>query len=211
MIARTRWPRVCLSVRPTKQPRALRVGVRRALAGEVGQEEQPFAAGRRHGGFFGEHVVDVDLAASWPRRSSAWHSALRNHCSEPPAESVTPIMCHLPRTAWQNVCSRPAGSTCGVVAVDEHDAGGADRRRQHAAADDAVAHGAGRAIAGPADHHAIGRQAQRLGRFGGELAGDFFRFVTRGQQTRIELQLAEQLLRPAAIAPRRAAACRWRR
>jgi hypothetical protein len=23
---------------------------------------------------------------------------------------LTPIMCHLPRTAWQNVCSRPAGS-----------------------------------------------------------------------------------------------------
>src|SRR3954470_21486344 len=35
-----------------------------------------------------------------------------NHDSEPPALSVTPIMCHLPRTAWQNVCSRPSGSTC---------------------------------------------------------------------------------------------------
>ncbi len=23
-------------------------------------------------------------------------------------------MCHLPCTAWQNVCSRPAGSTCTV-------------------------------------------------------------------------------------------------
>src|SRR6185295_11830984 len=37
---------------------------------------------------------------------------LRNHCRLPPLESVTPIMCHLPLTAWQNVCSRPAGSTC---------------------------------------------------------------------------------------------------
>mgnify|MGYP000558873655 CR=1 FL=1 len=32
--------------------------------------------------------------------------------TDPPAASVTPIMCHLPCTAWQNVCSRPSGSTC---------------------------------------------------------------------------------------------------
>ena len=51
------------------------------------------------------------------------------------------------------------------VAVDEHDAGGADRRRERAAADDAVADRAGRAVAGPADDHAIGRQAELLGRF----------------------------------------------
>src|SRR4051812_17739963 len=35
-----------------------------------------------------------------------------NQESEPPALSVTPIMCHLPCTAWQKVCSRPSGSTC---------------------------------------------------------------------------------------------------
>src|SRR5215831_20736610 len=35
-----------------------------------------------------------------------------NHDSEPPALRLTPIMCHLPCTAWQKVCSRPCGSTC---------------------------------------------------------------------------------------------------
>ena len=39
-----------------------RIGVRRAFAGEVRQEEQAFGAGRRDGGFFGEDIVDVDLA-----------------------------------------------------------------------------------------------------------------------------------------------------
>src|SRR5215218_1580938 len=42
------------------------------------------------------------------------HRASTNHCSEPPALRLTPIMCHLPRTAWQKVCNRPSGSTCIV-------------------------------------------------------------------------------------------------
>ena len=99
-------------------------------------------------------------------------------------------MCHLPRTAWQNVCSRPCGIDLRRVAVDEHDAGRADRRGEHAAADDAVADGAGRAVARAADDHAVGRQAEQLGRLRGELAGDFFGFVARGEQARVELQLS---------------------
>ena len=38
---------------------------------------------------------------------------MRNHCRQPPAERFTPIMCHLPRTAWQKVCTRPSGSIFG--------------------------------------------------------------------------------------------------
>src|SRR5262245_53664283 len=40
-----------------------RIGMRRALAGEVRQEEDAFRAWRRNSRFFGEHIVRVDLAA----------------------------------------------------------------------------------------------------------------------------------------------------
>ena len=36
--------------------------------------------------------------------------ASRNHCSDPAAESITPMACHAPGTAWQKVWRRPAGS-----------------------------------------------------------------------------------------------------
>ena len=72
-------------------------------------------------------------------------------------------MCHLPRTAWQKVWTRPSGIDLHLVAMDEHHAGGADRRGEHALADDAVAHRPRRAVAGPAHHHAIGRKAQQSG------------------------------------------------
>ena len=40
------------------------------------------------------------------------HRLLRNHCKLPAALSTTPMICHLPGTAWQKVWARPAGSTC---------------------------------------------------------------------------------------------------
>jgi hypothetical protein len=85
------------------------------------------------------------------------------------------------------------------VAVDEHDARGADRGRQAAAADDAVAHGPRRAIAGAADHQAIGGQAQQFGGLAGERAGWLLGFVAIGQQRAIELELFQQLRRPVAL------------
>ncbi len=109
-------------------------------------------------------------------------------------------MCHLPRTAWQKVCTRPAGSILHLVAMDEHHARGADRGRQRAAIDDAVAHRAGRAIAGPAHHDAIGRQPQLLGRCRRQFAGDFFRFVAVGQQAAVEFQLAKQFVDQSRLA-----------
>ena len=30
----------------------------------------------------------------------------RAHCSEPAAESITPMACQAPGTAWQNTCTR---------------------------------------------------------------------------------------------------------
>ena len=34
----------------------------------------------------------------------------RAHCSEPAAESMTPMACQVPGTAWQNTCTRACGS-----------------------------------------------------------------------------------------------------
>ena len=78
------------------------------------------------------------------------------------------------------------GIDLDFVAVDEHHARRADRRRQHAATDDAVAHGAGRAVAGSADDDALGRQAEQLGRLGRKLAGHLFGFVKIAQQAAVK-------------------------
>ena len=87
------------------------IGVRRALAGEIGQEEQPLAAGRRRLGRFGsERSIGVAAWSAGPPRSRPGRARCGTIASEPPPERFTPIMCHLPRTAWQKVCSRPSGS-----------------------------------------------------------------------------------------------------
>ena len=178
-----------------KQPRASGIGVRRALAGQIGQEKQPFAAGRTLGRF----ARRARHRRFCLCRAASLQTCSANHCSEPPALRLTPIMCHLPCTAWQNVCSRPSGSTCTSSRVDEHHAAGADRRRKRAARDDAGAHGIGRAVAGAADHHAIGRKPKLLGDRRRQFAGDLLRLIACGQQRLIELQLFQQLFRPVAL------------
>ena len=86
------------------------------------------------------------------------------------------------------------------VAVDEHDAGRADRRREHALAHDAIADRAGRTVARAADDHAIGREAEQLRRFRRQLAGDFFRFVAAWRTgSASSSSFDEQLFRPAAM------------
>ena len=37
-------------------------------------------------------------------------NASRNQRSDPAADSITPIACQVPGTAWQNTCSRASGS-----------------------------------------------------------------------------------------------------
>ena len=83
------------------------IGVRRPLAGKIRQEEQPLAARPARLGPRRSAGRRLRVLARLAAAASAWHSALRNHCSEPPAERFTPIMCHLPRTAWQKVWTRP--------------------------------------------------------------------------------------------------------
>ncbi len=74
------------------------VGVRRPLAGEVRLEEEAFGAGLP-ALRLGEQLV---VGRTAERR--------RSQASEPAAESITPIACQVPGTAWQNVCSRASGS-----------------------------------------------------------------------------------------------------
>ena len=88
-------------------------------------------------------------------------------------------MCHLPRTAWQNVCNRPSGSTSGVSLWTNMTPDVPSDAFNMPALDDAVANRPRRAVACTADDHAIGRQPQRFGRVRGQLAGHVFRFVDR--------------------------------
>ena len=84
-----------------------RVGVRRALAGEVGQEQEPVAA------------------RAGPRRRGATRSsydapgasASRNQRRLPAADSITDIMCQRPGTAWQKAWTRPRASKSGRSVV----------------------------------------------------------------------------------------------
>ncbi len=85
------------------------------------------------------------------------------------------------------------------VAMNEHDARGADRRAQRALADDAVADRPCGAISCPADHDAVGAQAEFVGRRSRELAGHLFRFVAFGEEARVEFELGKQRLRPVAL------------
>ena len=108
-------------------------------------------------------------------------------------------MCHLPRTAWQNVWSRPCGSNCGwslwtnttpEVPIDVLSSPVLTMPLPTAPA--------AQSPAPPTTLH-CGGEAEQLGGVGGERAGDFFRLVARGQQAGVEFQLVEQRLRPAAI------------
>ena len=58
-IARARWPRPWPSVRPANTPRALGLPERRALTGQVRQEDQAVGP-RRRCGDLGEEILDRD-------------------------------------------------------------------------------------------------------------------------------------------------------
>ena len=40
----------------------------------------------------------------------AGRNVSRAHCNEPAAESITPMACQPPGTAWQKTCTRACGS-----------------------------------------------------------------------------------------------------
>ena len=78
----------------------VRVRVRRPLAGEVREEQHA----RRHPA----RRPRPPREARRTRRPAA--NASRNQRSEPAAESITPIACQVPGTAWQKTCRRASGS-----------------------------------------------------------------------------------------------------
>ena len=73
------------------------------------------AACARRSGTAGTSVPRSRRATARPPRSDP-HTptpgaiVLRSHCSDPAADSITPIACQAPGTAWQNACTRPSPS-----------------------------------------------------------------------------------------------------
>ena len=198
MIARTRSPALVRERQADEAAAGVRVGVRRPLAGKIGQEEQAVAAGGHGCGLGGEQFVGVDLFLL-----RLGHDRGAQGVAEPLQRSASrKVHAHHVPLAADGVAEGVDAALrvdLHFVAVDEDHAGGAQRGGEYARGDDAVAHGAGRAVARPADHEAIGGKAQLGCGCRGELAGDFFRFITAGQQARIEFQLGEQLGRPSPL------------
>ena len=149
----SRCRRSWASVRPDERAAGERVGVRAALARQVGQEQQPVAAGRR----------PAAASSTSSPNGTPGATASRNQRRLPAAESITDIMCHRPGTAWQNAWTRPAGSNSGpsVVAntTPEVPSDSATRPGTTAPDPDRV----GRLVAAARHHRRPGAQAGRLG------------------------------------------------
>ena len=91
-VRRASW----LALRPTSAPRASGSACGVRSPDEVGQEHDAAGAGR-DGLRLGHQRAEGHPRA---RRCRA------AHCSEPAAESITPMACQAPGTAWQNTCTR---------------------------------------------------------------------------------------------------------
>ena len=89
---------------PDERAAGQRIRVGAALAGEVGEEQQAVAAGRRR----------PPPRRPAPRTPTPGASASRNQRRLPAADSITDIMCQRSGTAWQKAWTRPAGSTSGA-------------------------------------------------------------------------------------------------
>ena len=158
-------------------PARVWIGVRRALAGEVRREQQALASRASSGP---------------PRRRASLRSTpstLAEPGDRPPPDSITPIACHVPGTAWQKVCtraSRPARSE------------GAPRRRARRAERD-------RDGPGPVDADPE--------RGGGLVAGaaDLGRLARGRQPFERDLERGADLVRPARGRRHRTAASPTRR
>ena len=178
------WPRVCLSVSPTNAPRRQRVGVRRALAGEVGQEEEPLGARRRRLRFVGEQIVDVDLLSLGdgrvrPGRARCGTTAATRR---PTASRPSCATCRGPRgrTCAAGPRGRPAASSLWTNTTPEVPIEVESTPLRTMPLPTAPA---AQSPAPPTTTQSVDRPEQ-LGRLGRELAGDFFRFVAAWQAAR---------------------------
>ena len=142
-------------------PGALGVGVevRGALAGQVGQEEEPLGAGAGQGGLVGEQEVGVVAL-----RLGRGDLGLAQLVAEPlEAAAGREHDAHDVPGAGHGVAAalEPArGVEAELLGVGEDDARGPHRRRDDARADDPVADRAGRLVAAAADD----RRRRRAGR-----------------------------------------------
>ena len=102
------------------------IGVRRPLAGEIGQEEQPLAAGRHRLGLFGQQVVDFAFGPLGRGRVG-----LAQLVAEPLQRAAgREVHAHHVPLAVDGVAEGVDAAQridLHLVAVDEHHAGGADR------------------------------------------------------------------------------------
>ena len=87
-------------LQPDERAARVRVGVRRPLAGEVREEHEPLGA-RLPRLRLGDQRVERRLGRESSRGTTA---------ASPAAESITPIACHVPGTAWQKAWTRASAS-----------------------------------------------------------------------------------------------------
>ena len=120
-------------------------------------------------------------------------------------------MCHLPWTAWQNVCSRPCGSTCissewtnitPLVPIEVESV-----PRVTTPVPTALA---AQSPAPPTTTQSVERPSC-LATAGSQLAGDFLRLVARWPAATRRARASRAASSTSCAWPRRAAACRWRR
>ena len=131
--------------------------------------------------------------------TSALPSSLRNHWKLPPAESTTPITCQAPGTAWQPRWSRPSGSkpswSAWAKTTPEVPIVAETTPWRTIPLPTAPA---GWSPPPPTTGVPLGNP-RRLRSGLAHLAGDLGALVTRGQETRVDVELAQQLAAPAAI------------
>ena len=131
------------------------------------------------------HASAAAVKSSYPTPGAI---VLRSHCSDPAADSITPIACQAPGTAWQNACTRPSGSAANRsrAANTTPDVPSATDTRPRSV--DTDPDRARRLVArAGGDRHALGRLTRHRRAL-----------EHRRQPRRIELQSAQHLFAPGA-------------
>ena len=170
--------------------------VRRALAGEVGQEEERLLAGRRR--------------PPPPRRARrrSIRSRRASHSSDAAAERITPIWCQVFGSAWQKACTALAAfgrnfsletkSTPDVPSETKAEPGATVPTPQA----DAALSPAPPATTGGCGH------APARGEHGAELAGRLGALEERRHLVAVEMRRGEERRPTSRASPRRATTCR---
>lgn len=169
-------------------PRAW-IGVRRSLAGQVGQENQPLAA-RRYTGRLAHQLV-VALTRRKRIAIPAQAAARREHHA------------HQVPSPWHGVTESvqpPTWLNPVAVGVGKYHPRCADRHRNDPLAHNARAHRLGRLVACPGHHwrarqQAGGRRARRV-----DLRAHHRRLAHLGEPGARNAQLGQQLIGPAPVA-----------